>query len=174
MVFLLRIHTSNTQMTGKTTVMIVADVNEPMFRPSTDLGRNRQLARGSTIDCADIRGLGPVRSHANNGEHYLPAEESLGQRHPGRERELKKTSNSIELFLNIPYSLFQEIPYGFQRSSSYALCWFAGCVFRLKPCFTLQIAVIYTDFVSNISVATTAVTQRCGPFFLLYEALFVD
>ena len=50
----------------------------------------------------------------------------------------------------------------------------AGCVFRLKPCLTLRVVVSYTDFFRDISVATTAVTQRGGPFFLLYEALFVD
>jgi hypothetical protein len=50
----------------------------------------------------------------------------------------------------------------------------AGCVFRLKPCFALRVVAIYADFLRDISVATTAVTQRGGPFFLLYEALFVD
>jgi hypothetical protein len=131
MVFLLRIHSSSTQMTGKPTVMIVADVNEPMFRPSTDLGRNRQLARGSTIDCADIRGLGPVRSRANNGERYLHAGESFGQRQPGRERELNRTSNSIELFPTLLTLSKDFLPRG------HHLVLLAGCIFASSlalPC----------------------------------------
>ena len=70
------VFTSQVQATVKTTVMIVADVNGPMFRTSTDRERNRQLARCGTIDCADIRGQGPVRSHANKGERYLPTGEA--------------------------------------------------------------------------------------------------
>lgn len=47
-------------------------------------------------------------------------------------------------------------------------------VSHLRLCVTFRVVAIHTDFLKDIDVAATAVTQRRGPFFLLHEALFVD
>ena len=118
--------------------MMVADVNEPMLRTSTDLERNRRLARCSTIDCADIRGLGPVRSHANNGEHYLPA----GERAWASDNREGKGSWTELL---TPSSCFSTLAdtHSFERHSSqrYSSYMYAACCFRLPPHALLYLMV---------------------------------